>query len=207
MSRQNPIGFAFSMLVEIAAVAAIVSFLPRVNLRPAAAATSSSPTAGTGPSAAAEPVISPVSWNSPISANANPPAHETSYYRRAIEPTATNSSHAQAPEREAPPLLTADLPNPAYVEQRLDRASQQLVNSVGTYMTQAAGSLLANPPQAATGLPASAPQSAYSPPSFPTQAAAPSFKAPQVAVPPPAVPSRRPAAASARTPPRPWIRY
>jgi hypothetical protein len=41
MSSKNPISFAFSVLFEIAAVVAIVSVLPRINLRPSVSANQS----------------------------------------------------------------------------------------------------------------------------------------------------------------------
>src|SRR4051812_27477734 len=63
MSRQSPTGFLFSMVFEIAVVVAIVSFLPRVDLRPRAEASGAVPPQAV----AAQPspgnsVITPVGW-------------------------------------------------------------------------------------------------------------------------------------------------
>jgi hypothetical protein len=112
MARSSPAGFAFSILFEIAAVVAIVSLLPRVDLRPTASASQSF-----GPS-------SDASFNSPV-----------------IEtpPWADNRRPFDSPRPfTAPPLIEDNLSRPQYVEQRLDRASQQLLNSVGGAVNHAA---------------------------------------------------------------------
>jgi hypothetical protein len=167
MSRSSPSGFAFSILFEIAAVVVIVSFLPRVDLRPLASAV-----AGQGPSQpsfhANPPVdlaVSPVGWTTP-SIRREPAGHETSYYERRAANNGTRPTNPPAgsfPVQPAPPLIEleqqrADVApraevsqRPEYVEQRLDRASQQLVNSVGTAVTSAAENWLRPPPTTEPG--------------------------------------------------------
>jgi hypothetical protein len=178
MSRSSPTGFAFSILFEIAAVVVIVSFLPRVDLRPLASAA-----AGQGPAPPAfhanEPVdsaVSPVGWTTP-GASREPAGRETSYYERHASPNgARPTALGSFPVQSAPPLIELETQRtevsqrPEYVEQRLDRASQQLVNSVGTAVAGAADHWLRPPPG--------------SQPSF-----------------------RRQPAISTPTQPRPWIRY
>lgn len=112
MARSNPAGFAFSILFEIAAVVAIVSLLPRVDLRPTASASQTF-----GPN-------SPTSFNSPVI--------ETPSW------TDNRRPFDSPPASTAPPLIQDNLSRPQYVEQRLDRASQQLLNSVGGAVNHAA---------------------------------------------------------------------
>jgi len=186
MSRSSPTGFAFSLLFEIAAVVVIVSFLPRVDLRPLASAVAGQ--GPTQPSFHASPVIdsavSPVGWTTP-SIRREPAGHETSYYERYAASNGARPTPSPAgsfPVQPAPPLIELEQPRadvaqraevsqrPEYVEQRLDRASQQLVNSVGTAVTNAADNWLR-----------------------PTPPAQPSF--------------RRQPTIPTSTQPRPWIRY
>jgi hypothetical protein len=133
MSRQGPLGFGFGMLFEIAAIAAIVSLLPKFDLRP-----SSSAAASSLPPVHDEDPISPVGWTDSESQNSFD-ARPTSYYQpraattsNAAPSTGSFSTHA------APPLIEMDPNQPKYVEQRLDRSSQQLVNGVGTTVADAA---------------------------------------------------------------------
>src|SRR6478736_755958 len=112
MSRQNPATFAFSILFEIAAVVAIVSLLPRIDLRPTVSASQSF-----GPA---------------TSAGFESPVIETPRWTDTRRPS--NSSSISS----APPLIEDNVSRPQYVEQRLDRASQQLLNSVGGAVNQAA---------------------------------------------------------------------
>jgi len=195
MSRSSPTGFAFSMLFEIAAIVVIVSFLPRVDLRPLASAVAAQ--VPTQPSFHASPpidaAVSPVGWTTPsirrepASIRREPAGHETSHYERHTANSGARPAQAPAgsfPVQPAPPLIElaqprADIPQraevsqrPEYVEQRLDRASQQLVNSVGTAVTNAADNWL-RPPTATQ-------------PGFRRQPTIPSPTQPQ---------------------PRPWIRY
>jgi hypothetical protein len=170
MSRQSPTGFAFSMLVEIAAVVIIVSLLPRFDLRPAASA------------AAPEPV-----------SVSTPPTLLAAFERPS---PASPPSIAQKP-LVAPPLFESPRvePLPAdrqFVEQRLDRASQQLVNSVGSAMSHVASDL-------AQGLqPAGQPVTPWSPPTQPER---------QVRLLPPLQSVAPTPAGSFPTQPRPWLRY
>lgn len=112
MSRQNPATFAFSILFEIAAVVAIVSLLPRIDLRPTVSASQSF-----------EPATSPGFQSPIVESPAWPDLHRQS-----------NSPNISA----APPLIEDNASRPQYVEQRLDRASQQLLNSVGGAVNHAA---------------------------------------------------------------------
>jgi hypothetical protein len=115
-----------------------------------------------------------------------------------------------AAPRQSPPLLPAPPADPAYVEQRLDRASQQLVNTVGTAVNNTASNLLNYTPQpAASTLPPP-------PRSFPTQTAtAVTSVAPQLTFDQPTTfgqptttkPARRFAAESPAKSMRPWLRY
>ena len=167
MSRSSPTGFAFSILFEIAAVVVIVSFLPRVDLRPLASAVAGQ--SPTQPSFHSNPpvdaAVSPVAWTTP-SIRREPAGHETSYYERHTANSGSRPTQAPAgsfPVQPAPPLIEleqqrVDIPQraevsqrPEYVEQRLDRASQQLVNSVGTAVTNAADNWLRPPPATQPG--------------------------------------------------------
>jgi hypothetical protein len=198
MSRQSPVGFVFSMVVEIAAIALIVSLLPRVDLRPAAAA----------PNVASDPAISHVGWTMSEPAPSKQAARETSYYeRRAAQVAPISQPALTLPRREPPPLIEVDPARPGYVEQRLDRASQQLVNSVGSAVAQAAGDWLPNPPvsQPNAGQPSGAFTPALQaikplpPPPAPAYSRSPG--------PNPRAIARDPHSGSFQTQPRPWIRY
>src|SRR5262245_17719148 len=102
MSSKNPISFAFSVLFEIAAVVAIVSVLPRVNLRPSASASQ------------------PASQAIPL---------QMTDLRTQPQPSWINTSRSdnQPASQSAPPLIQATPASPQYVEQQLDRASQRLL--------------------------------------------------------------------------------
>jgi hypothetical protein len=191
MSRQSPLGFAFTVVMEITAIVAIVSLLPRVDLRPPAtpAAEKDVATASKNPRPTVDPTITPVGWTAPSDGNGVAPSRETSYYER---------------RPSAPSLIEPDPARSQYVEQRLDRASQQLVNSVGSYVAQAGGSFGSYPP------------SRVPPPPGPsdsrTTTFAPATISPSIAPQPTATassgpPSRRQSAGSSATQPRPWLRY
>lgn len=192
MSRSSPTGFVFSIALEIAAVVAIVSFLPRVDLRPLAtqAAEPIAARASANQPGNIDRAISPVSWTAPADITPALPPRETTYSER---------------RPAAPPLIEADPARSQYVEQRLDRASQQLVNSVGSYVAQAAGGLASYQP------------STVSPPSqisdsrttfFAPAGAAPSaIHQQQPPASSPGLFSRRQTAGSFSTQPRPWLRY
>lgn len=215
MSRQSPLGFVFSMVIEIAAVVAIVSFLPRVDLRPPAiaAADTNLVRRSNTPSITQDALVSPASWTSADRGNGELPTRETSYYQRPANTNQLNSSQPTSspsfPTRAVPPLIEVDASTPQYVEQRLDRASQQLVNSVGSYVAQAAGEFVNYPARSAS--PSTSPafpigNGPITPPA--PVAVAPSTTAPQLTfAPPQAMPARRSTSGSAPTQPRPWLRY
>jgi len=126
MSSKNPISFAFSVLFEIAAVVAIVSVLPRVNLRPTVSASQDS--------LATLPLQTTDLRTSPLPSWAN---------------TGRNNDQVSS---QAPPLIEATPASPRYVEQQLDRASQRLLNSVGGAVNQASQDWLRPvPPPVAIG--------------------------------------------------------
>src|SRR5205823_1628736 len=133
MSRQSPTGFLFSIVFEIAVVVAIVSFLPRVDLRPRAEASGAViPQAVVAQPFPARTTITPVGWTDDSPNSPQPTSHETSYYQRPAAPPAAEVVIATpAPTRQSPPLIPAPPVDPASVEERLDRASQRLVNTVG----------------------------------------------------------------------------
>jgi len=122
MARQNPASFAFSIVFEIVAVVAIVSFLPRIDLRPTASASQSFEPPSGAPWQS--PVVDTSSWNA-----SNRVPQQGSF---STSPPLTGFPST------APPLIADDTARPQYVEQRLDRASQQLLNSVGGAVNQAA---------------------------------------------------------------------
>jgi hypothetical protein len=145
MSRQSPFGFTFSMLIEIAAVVAIVSYLPRIDLRPSATA-ADVPQRVNGDFALQVPAaLSTIRFSPPERAEAAP--RETSFYQpRLLTSPETAPSAPRQSSREAPPLIAVDADRPQYVAEHLDRASQQLVNSVGSAVANAAETVLYIPP-------------------------------------------------------------
>jgi len=177
MSSKNPISFAFSVLFEIAVVVAIVSMLPRVNLRPSVSASQSS--LETLPLQMTDLRIqSPQSWSD----NVRP------YEQRGVQ--------------SAPPLIEATPAGPQYVEQQLDRASQRLLNTVGGAVNQASQDWLRPIPQQAAPVMSPqapvvgagyAPENSYSPAPQTQQTA---HKA-----------AGWPAATKRTTEQRPWLRY
>ncbi len=155
MSRHSPTGFGFSILVEIAAVIAIVAFLPRVDLRPSAASAFTQDIAPAGQTPITDASVAPVGWTA-LDIRNGEATRPTSYYERAPNqpsnnaPTASFSAPVTQPAPAAPPappFIETNRPDPKYVEDRLDRASQQLVNSVGSAVSTAANNWL--PPQKA----------------------------------------------------------
>src|SRR5262245_51499679 len=64
MSQQSPTGFAFGILIEIAAVVGIVSLLPRFDLRPA-----NSAAADQTPPPAPDSSVTPIGWSEPAREN------------------------------------------------------------------------------------------------------------------------------------------
>jgi hypothetical protein len=206
MSRRSPTGFVFSVAAEVIAVVFIVSVLPRVDLRRSAGASPTSYDRITPPNETPSLLTSVPSW--PISAERHrqPSTHETSYYQQRSQPADLPRSSPNLPTREPPPLITVDPARPDYVEQRLDRASQGLVNTVGSYVSQAANDLLSAPP------PAAAPQPLEQQRSYaPSVSRLPSAVTPLV----PTLPTAPPTSGSFPTQPqshpprqpRPWVRY
>jgi hypothetical protein len=205
MSRQNPFGFAFSTIIEIAAIVVIVSFLPRIDLRPKATASDvAPPQASYGQPMDAMPNVSRAGWTSPNRISAVPASRETSYYERRPQQTAFNAPSASPSRPEAPPLIDLDPSRANYVEQRLDRASQQLVNSVGSAVANAADNVLSYQRPATPTYSESLSQTPL--PSMPsTWSSAPNTQL--TIAPPPAPNAARPSKGSFATQPRPWIRY
>ena len=145
MSRQSPTGFGFSILFEIMAVVAIVAFLPRIDLRPSiASAFGQDIAAGGGKVPASEAAVSPVGWTA-LDIHNGEATRAASYYEQAAPKPAIATTAGAFSAAAAPPFLDASRPDPKYVEDRLDRASQQLVNSVGSVVTTAASSWLPPP--------------------------------------------------------------
>jgi hypothetical protein len=198
MSRRSPTGFVFSVAAEVIAVVFIVSVLPRVDLRHSAGAAPSSAQTSTGPTS----LLPLPGWGQAADNRPSPPAFETSYYQRRTQPDPPREpSH----EREFTPLITVDPAKPGYVEQRLDRASQDLVNTVGSYVSQAATDLLQVPPPAAAQRLAP-PQS--SSPAVPRLSSSIPPLAPSFLASPPtsgSFPTQSPSPSQAQ--PRPWMRY
>src|SRR5437763_13789420 len=106
MSRQSPTGFLFSIVFEIAIVVAIVSFLPRVDLRPLGEASGAvMPQAAIAQALPVNSAITPVGWTDDARNSPQPPSHETSYYQRpAAPPTAESAVATPGPMRHPPPL-------------------------------------------------------------------------------------------------------
>ena len=200
MSRSNPTGFVLGVVFELVAVVFIVSLVPKIDLRSASGDTRTVPTeyaSFSQPAASAPPNL--------VRAMPLPPAstepsfqtipQETSYYQRRNERAASPLPATEAAlARQAPPLISVDPARPGYVEQRLDRASQGLVNSVGSYITNSADELR-RLPQPITNV-----TSANAAPeiNFPTT----SSQSPS-----PATARQRPPAGTAQAQPRPWMRY
>jgi len=124
-------------LFEIAVVVAVVSVLPRINLRPTVSAS-----------------------QSPLETL---PLQMTDL-RTPSQQSWTNASRSydQPAAQAAPPLIQATPADPQYVEQQLDRASQRLLNSVGGAVNQASQEWL-RPLSPQTG-PISTPQPSTFPP-------------------------------------------
>jgi len=202
MSRSNPARFVLSVAAEVAAVVFIVSVLPRVDLRTSAGA---APTfSGSSHANEAPSLLPPIaSWPTTAESRREAPTYETSYYQRRTQPAASPQSGRDLPPREPTPLIAVDPARPEYVEQRLDRSSQDLVNTVGSYVSQAASDLL----QAPSPQPTSPPRT-ISPPAY----RSPSGTANSPSSPPtgsfstaPALPNAFPTQPQPQ--PRPWVRY
>jgi len=94
--------------------------------------------------------------------------------------------------REPPSLIAVDPNRPGQIEQQLDRSSQQLINTVGSYAIRAADDVARTLPAASSNSPPAAAQPA--PPAQLSQA--PSF-----------TPTAHRKPNPSDTQPRPWIRY
>ena len=142
MSQKSPLGFGFGVLIEIAAVVAIVAVLPRIDLRPPAAAQAATMHVEAIPAdaPAANAPISQVNWTA-LDLRNGEATRAVPYYEPI--PTATSNTPAVGsfgPPSSSPatiPPPTIHVPDPKYVEQRLDRVSQQLVNTVGSAVSSA----------------------------------------------------------------------
>jgi hypothetical protein len=142
MSRKSPTGFVTGLVAEIAIIAAVVSLLPRVPLGRAAPVTQ-------GEIADERPSLVPLPEPLP------PPSDD---WRTAVG----------RPVEAAIPL-PLDLPpaDPVYVEKRLDKAGQQLLEGVSRHLSRQAQELLQTPPTTDQTLPA--PRSAAPTDSMPSQ--------------------------------------
>jgi hypothetical protein len=197
MSRRSPTGFVLSVAAEVIAVVFIVSVLPRVDLRRSAGAAPTNYDRTSQPNEAPSLLTSLPNWPTAADNKQERSTHETSYYQRRLQPSPLLSDTRNSTRREPPPLIAVDPARPDYVEQRLDRASQDLVNTVGSYVSQTANDLLQVPPPPAPS------------PTIPLpRSDAPSIsrlQQPTVAAPPtsgsfPTQPHPQPQ-------PRPWVRY
>lgn len=199
MSRSSPTGFVLGVIVELAAVVFIVSLVPKIDLRSAAGDIRTIPTefaSFTQPATSAPPLVRatpllPVSREPSFKTT----PQETSFYQRRAEPTASPLPAAEAAlARQPPPLIAVDPARPGYVEQRLDRASQGLVNGVGSYIANSADELRRLPqPITTVTSPSTAPEINF--PTTSTQSPSRSTA------------RQRPPAGTAQSQPRPWMRY
>jgi len=183
MSRPSSGGFVLGFAAEIAIVVAAVSILPRINLSGRQEADNST--------LAASALRETAYLERPALRNEQPAAPASLPPRLTFIP---QTPPAPSQQRQPPPLIAVDPARPAYVEQRLDRASQGLVNSLGTYASRAE-KLLREP------VPANPPPQTQTP-------VAPVFQRPAYTPPPPATATGSFATQhAAPSPPRPWVRY
>jgi hypothetical protein len=151
MSRKNPARWAVGLVVEIAAVVAAVSLLPKVDLRPRA----------DGQRETAFVVEDTLRLTPYARQMREPPPPRLSFDTRlppALMYVSPDRPTPVRPEPIEPPVLELQpieppAADPAYVEQTLDAASQQLVNGLGSYFLRTAENLLepaaASPPASA----------------------------------------------------------
>src|SRR6185436_85955 len=136
---------------------------PRIDLRPAAEAGREVPleyaSFSRSPAAVSLPPVIPATPLLP--ANGEPSfrtaPQESSHYQRAATSPALLPAAEAALSRQPPPLITANPDHPGYVHERLDRASQGLVSSVGSYLVDAASELRRLPEPATAQLSTTAP--------------------------------------------------
>lgn len=203
MSRRSPLGFVLSLGLEVALVVLIVSALPRVDL--------SGGRAGETPQPAGAVDFAGQSLRQAMTETSLKLVREAQPADSPPRLTPIGATAARA--AEPPPLLetgavpVADSWRPAeragvdsqqesqYAEQRLDRASQTLLNGLGSYVARSAGHLLQ--PADEQAAPATTTASAMShaatipppvpPPSFSTAASPPRMTTPpQIVIPAPA---------------------
>lgn len=126
MSGKSSPGFA-GLIVEGAVIGLVVALLPKLPL---------------GTSAAATPVE--VADQRPTLTPTRPPTHSPAPTHREELPSPP-ANWRTAVSRPAAPLSPPPA-DPAFVEERLDQASQQLVSGLATYLTRHAEEVLATPP-------------------------------------------------------------
>ena len=123
MSQKSPTGFFTSLIAEVVIIAAVVSILPRVPLG-RAELVAEQEVADERPSLA--PQFDQVPRPEPL-----PPPSDN--WRTAVSRPVEN--HPQ-PQVDLPPA------DPAYIEKRLDQASQQLLEGVSQYFSRQAQELM-----------------------------------------------------------------
>ncbi len=123
MSQKSPTGFFTSLIAEVVIIAAVVSILPRVPLGRA------EPVARQEV-ADERPSLAPQFSQAPRPEPLPPPSDN---WRTAVSRPV--ESHPQ-------PSLYLPRADPAYIEKRLDRASQQLLEGVSGYLSRQAQELL-----------------------------------------------------------------
>jgi hypothetical protein len=140
MSQKSPSGFVLGFVAEIAIVAAVVAILPKVPLG----------SAGTLPRAEAADERPSLAPRGPQFAAPLPQDHRI----EPLPPPQDNWRTAVSRPASSFPVLTDELPpsDPAYVEQRLDAAGQQLLEGVAGYFSRQAEELLQREPPSGTEL-------------------------------------------------------
>jgi hypothetical protein len=145
MSQKSPSGFVLGFVAEIAIVAAVVAILPKVPLG----------SAGTLPRAEAADERPSLAPHRPQFAGPQPQAQPI----EPLPPPQDNWRTAVSRPAASFPISPEELPpsDPAYVEQRLDAAGQQLLEGVAGYFSRQAEELLQpEPPSGNEFVPSSA---------------------------------------------------
>jgi hypothetical protein len=124
MSQKSPTGFFTSLIAEVVIVAAVVSILPRVPLGRA------EPTARQDVADERPSLVPRFSQVPPPPEPLPPPADN---WRTAVSRPVENPAR---PQVDLPPA------DPAYIEKRLDQASQQLLEGVSQYLSRQAQEVL-----------------------------------------------------------------
>lgn len=130
MSQKSPSGFVLGFVAEVAIVAAIVTILPKVPLG----------SAGTLPRAEAADQRPSLAPRGERFARPLPQTERI----EPLPPPEDNWRTAVSRPSSSFPVSTDELPpsDPAYVEQRLDAAGQQLLEGVAGYFSRQAEELL-----------------------------------------------------------------